>query len=44
MQKIIKCPHCKAIFFDIGNTICPHCGKDTREELDFLKDMFNLGD
>lgn len=44
MSDVIKCPYCKAIFFDIGNTICPQCGKDTQDEVEFLKDMFNLKD
>lgn len=44
MNKPIKCPHCKKIFFDNNNERCPFCGKLLNDGVEFLKNMFNLGD
>jgi len=45
-NEIIKCPHCKKVFFNIGNKDCPHCKKDTTQMIgendlpDIFKDIF----
>ena len=39
-MKVIKCPYCKKIFFDMGSDICPFCNKNLNEDLNILKEFF----
>jgi acetyl-CoA carboxylase beta subunit len=39
-MKVIKCPHCKKVFFETSSEVCPFCKKDLKEDLNILMDMF----
>jgi len=36
----IKCPHCKKVFFELDNKICPFCKKNINITSDILDDLF----
>jgi len=40
MNNVIKCPHCKQIFFDNDNDKCPFCNQSLSTGLEPFYDLF----